>query len=144
MRERPQPAEREPARDAEHQLFPDADVDHPVRVRPRRRFERLGGDVREHNGGTRILVEQRAGGTDEGVPHDHSSNLRSTRATTTCGRPGDRPGRAAASASWSRPSTVTAVQPFTVNRPAIPPGQPCVADWLSTTTTVRLSSPVAP
>ena len=46
--------------------------------------------------------------------------------------------------SWSRPSTVSAVQPLTVKRVAMPPGQPCVADWLSITIAVRLARPVAP
>ncbi len=46
----------------------------------------------------------------------------SARATTTRGRPGCGAVKAACKASWSRPSTVSADQPATSNRAAIPPG----------------------
>ena len=55
-----------------------------------------------------------------------------TSATTACGRPAPPARKARSSASWSRPSTRSAVQPSSRNLASIPPGQPWVAVELST------------
>ena len=81
---------------------------------------------------------------DECVPHGGHSLRFDDRDDDV--RPVDVGARCSAvsSASWSRPSTVSALQPLTVNRLAIPPGQPCVADWLSITIGGEAAEPGRP
>ena len=67
-----------------------------------------------------------------------SPSVRRWRRPRTAG-PGCGAVNASSIASWSRPSTAAVAQPLTAKREAMPPGQPCVADALSTTTTCRLS-----
>ena len=106
--------------------------------------EPVGADVGQDDGDARVALEQ--------VPRDASTKRSRMPVTTArrprrppCGRPRCRPRSARSSASGSRPSTVVAsTSPRPANRAAMPPGQPCVADALSTTITVRASSPTRP
>ena len=106
---------------------------------PRRRTDLLEAghaDVRQHERDPRIMVERLGDHAGESLAHD--AHAVSTTATTTWGRPGAITANAPSSAPWSRPDTVRALQPSTVNLPSIPPGQPCVADRLSTTTASQI------
>src|ERR1700750_1398006 len=151
VHDRPHPGQRQPAAHADHQLFPDAHVEHPVRMPRRRLAEHIHGDLRQHHRGQRILVQQRRSRLREHtahIRHGHYSSP-STVATTSCGPADVAPAavtrNADASASWSRPETRTVDQPPTAKCASIPPGpQPQVEDWLATATTVRFGRPTAP
>src|SRR5690349_8277529 len=155
VHDRPHPRQGEAAGHADHQLFPDAHVEHPVRVPGHVLGEHVGGDLRQHHRGQRILRQQRRSRLRENGTHvgHHPSSLLSTSATTSCGPPEAEPEpapadvtrNAAASASWSRPDTRVTGQPAAAKCASIPPGpQPHDDERLSTATTVRLGSPAAP
>ena len=104
----------------------------------------VGRDVGQHERGARVLVEQRGGRGDERVPHRSASlrfdggddDVRPAGAVPAVSAAFDRR-RGRGRPRWRRPAV-------TVNRAAMPPGQPWVADWLSITIAVRRSRPVAP
>jgi hypothetical protein len=79
-----------------------------------------------------------------GDPFRPTAFLGSTRATTARVRPGRGAVKAAYRTSWSRPSTVWADQSAALERGAIPPGRPWVAEELSITSVCSRSSPAGP
>lgn len=80
VHDRPHPRQRQAGTGSDQQLFPDADVDHPVRVGAPGRGEAVGADVGEHDGQPWLLVQELRGGADESVTHGvHEGSLPGSR-----------------------------------------------------------------
>ena len=134
------PSSASPAGDADHQLLADADVEEPsgaARSSPRARSRR----ARPRRAGRRRAAPPRPRRSARAW-----SVIRRTSATTTCGcRPSGAPRRTPrSSASWSRPSTADRAPALEREAPLDAPGQPCVDESLSITTTVSRPSPSRP
>ena len=143
VHDRPQPGQRQPAADADHELLPDAHVEHPLRMPA----------VALANRSAEISASTTA------ASGSSSSNAKRRREKTvrmsvmTFPPPWPRPARPPVTARLERRVQLGVVAPFTrvTDQPAtakcasIPPGpQPQEDDWLSTATTVRFGSPAAP
>ena len=63
------PDKRQPGGDADHQLLADADVDEPIRVAAPRPREAGKADLGEHDGQSRIGVQELARDPREAIAH---------------------------------------------------------------------------
>src|SRR5439155_21081449 len=141
VHDRPQPRKSQAARNAEHELLADANVDHAVGMAPFRGEERGAADLRDPDRDARVRIDGVGGRRVEALAHRpvrHAGHaFGSTTAITACGRSSCRVASAASSPSWSRPSTVAVDQLSIAKRYAIPPGRPSEDERLSTTPQAR-------
>ena len=80
--DRAKAGQREPARNTDHQLLADADVDDPVGMRTERVPHPGLADVRDHHGHPLVAVDELHRGRIEAFAHRRAHPFDSTTATT--------------------------------------------------------------